>query len=195
MRYIYLDISKEDLELKTKRDKWKTIESCEGASPHGWEDEDKKVRDNCSKCKLAFKEWVEVRELQMAIFGEKDLLEKVLDNSKAVGSGKDLKIYTRTYDLLETLKDPCWLRLEEDDWKWLKEKMEHDQYGVTYKNQMGNDVAAYNGLIKRKIGRLLIKLDEATTTMPEELVKKLELEEAAKSKEEVKESKESVEAA
>lgn len=153
MRYLYLDLNEEDKAVKEKRENGKSMDKSqiEAMPPE------------------VLKEFLEAKH---AVCGEKELIMILMDHSRIIAIGADLKRFSKIYQKLSDIEDPEWLVLDEDEWKWMKEKIEGGQYGETYKNEQGNSIPYFSAVLKRKIGKLLIKLDETPNSPPKDYLDK-----------------------
>ena len=115
-----------------------------------------------------------------ALCGEKELLRYALSNSPKIGKGTDLAKYAKIDLSINEVEDPDWFIMNEEDWSLIKDKINHESYGLQVKDQNGNDSPLYSAPLKRMIGTLISNLDSASNEMPEKLKKEMLMSEAKK---------------
>lgn len=110
-------------------------------------------------------------QLQNGLFGDKEVLLFMLQISPLIGndpdprkSAKDLSRYAQIDKTIMAFKDPGYLEIAEDDWQWVSDKINHNRYVATGKDQSGNEVPIYTTHLKRLAGLMISKWDSASTS-------------------------------
>ena len=106
---------------------------------------------------------------QSALCGDKEIMLYAVGISPKLSSGLDQAKFFRIERKINDTVDPGWLMLEEEEWNWLKDKLNHDKYGAVHKDSLGNELPMFPLSLKRSIGYLVDKLEKATNEMPSDL--------------------------
>lgn len=153
MKCIELSITPEDQEIKVKREQLKALVV---------EINKARKENNMELAQTLTAEANSLGNVSQNICGDREVLEIVI-NLLDVSDRTDMRRYNSIYNKLEHATDS--LELTNEEHAWLIEKSDKINFGEKYKDSIGNMQDKFNGPIKRAIGRIQDKIEQAKETV------------------------------
>lgn len=155
MRYVKLDITPEDKDIKERRDRAKILMiDLQQANASG---DKEKVAELTSE--------VQALNVQMGfVCGDSEILRVLMDRF-AIETRADNRFYCRIYEAAEKVEEG-YLELSDEQYAWLLAKSDKLNLAEKYKDDKGNMQDLYHPLMKRGIGKIQDKIEQALTELP-----------------------------